>query len=425
MFDIDSYFKDFVENENIFRDRDVLRPEFIPSILPHRDLQIQRIAEIVACTLKNSMPSNIFIFGKTGTGKTAVVQHVADRLNYQLRKRRGKEATWIFLNCQEVNTGYRVLAKIGGELDPDDPIPISGWPIDVVFDKVVEKLEEQVDGICFIVLDEIDILVNKAKKSHDSLYNLALINNRLSNARVNIIGISNVLTFKSQLDPRVLSSLGEEEIVFPAYNAMELKDILQQRAKIAFLDDILNEDVIPLCAALAAKEHGDARKALDLLRKSGELAERRHSTHVTQHYVYLAQENMEKDKMKEYCEALPLQSKSVLLSIYHLQRSHQDEEIITGEVYNVYSEMTELIPGLSKLTQRRVSELIRELDLAGMINARVKSRGRYGRTKFIKMNIPLENVGSYLEKETQLNDLINYQPASVGKKQNQGMTRFF
>jgi cell division control protein 6 len=295
----------------------------------------------------------------------------------------------------------------------------------VIFDKVVEKLDQHVKGICFIVLDEIDIIVKKTMKSHDILYNLARINNRLKNARVNIIGISNVLNFKSQLDPRVLSSLGEEEIVFPAYNAMELKDILQNRAEVAFLHEALHEDVIPLCAALAAKEHGDARKALDLLRKAGELAERRGSTQVTQHFVYMAQNDMEKDKMKEYCEALPLQSKSVLLSIYHMQKSQKDEEIITGEVYNVYSEMAELIPGLRKLTQRRVSELIRELDLAGMINARVKSRGRYGRTKFIKMNIPLDDVGPYLENESQLSELIDFTPRYIQSKHNQGIRKFF
>ncbi|MHA1521973.1 MAG: Cdc6/Cdc18 family protein, partial [Promethearchaeota archaeon] len=276
MFDIDSYFRDFVDKEEIFQERDVLRPEFIPKMLPHRDLQIQKIAEIVACTLKNSMPSNIFLFGKTGTGKTAVVNYVSKHLNLQCREFGMTESKWIFLNCQQVNTGYRILAKICGEIDPSDPVPIAGWPIDVVFDKLIDKINQQIQGNCFIVLDEIDVLVkNSRKKSQDILYNLVRINSRLQSAKVNIIGISNVLNFKSELDPRVISSLGEEEIVFPAYNAVEIKDILEQRAEKAFVPQALDPEVIPLCAALAAKEHGDARKALDLLRKAGELAERR------------------------------------------------------------------------------------------------------------------------------------------------------
>jgi archaeal cell division control protein 6 len=420
MFDIDNYFKDFIKNEKIFDNRDVLRPEFIPNILPHRDLQIQRIAEIVACTLKNSMPSNIFIFGKPGTGKTAVVGLVSERLNHQCRKTGIAESQWIFLNCQQVNTGYRILAKICGELDPNDKIPIAGWPIDVVFDKLVEKLDQFVEGNCFLVLDEIDILVKNVKKNHDILYNLARINARLKRAKVNIIGISNVLTFKSALDPRVLSSLGEEEIIFPAYNAMELSDILRQRAKIAFNHDALDEDVIPLCAALAAKEHGDARKALDLLRKAGELAERRNIQNVGSRHVYLAHDDIEKDKMQEYCEALPIQSKTILLSIYHMQKYKGDQAIITGDVYNAYSEISQLVPGLNTLTQRRVSELIRELDLSGMVNARVKSNGRYGRTKFIRLNIPLKDTTKYLMSERRLNELIGYKP--IWTKEN--TTRF-
>lgn len=417
MFDIDDYFQSYVQKDTIFKQRDVLRPEFIPEILPHRNLQIQKVAEIVACTLKNSMPSNIFIFGKTGTGKTAVIHQISDKLNAQLRKVQMPESKWIFINCKEVNTGYRILAKINEVINPANPIPIAGWPLDVVFDRVVESLDAHIrNGICFLVLDEIDILVQNSKTSHDILYNLTRINARLKQARMNLIGISNVLNFKSALDPRVLSSLGEEEIVFPVYNAMELTDILKQRTQMAFQEGALDDDVIPLCSALAAKEHGDARKALDMLRKAGELAERRNAKQVTQIHVYQAQDDIEKDKMKEYCEALPLQSKTVLLSIYQMQKYRGTSAVITGDIYNAYSELTEMIPGLNRLTQRRVSELIRELDLAGIANARVKSNGRYGRTKFIKLNIPLTDAHAYLENENRLNEFLDYTPHCTKQK---------
>jgi archaeal cell division control protein 6 len=421
MFDIDNFFQEFMNSERIFKDRSVLSPEYIPSLLPHRDLQMQKIAEIVACTLKNSIPSNMLIFGKTGTGKTAVVKSVSEHLNRQCKQANIPESNWIFLNCQQVNTGYRILAKICEHLDPEHPIPIAGWPIDVVFDQLINKINTFVEGICFIVLDEIDVIVKKSGSSHDILYNLVRINSRLKKARINIIGISNVLNFKNFLDPRVLSSLREEEIIFPAYNAMELKDILDQRSKMAFHPDTLDEDVIPLCAAFAAKEHGDARKSLDLLRKAGELAERRNIRRVPGQLVYLAQDDIEKDKMKEYCDSLPLQLKTVLLSIYLLQSKNQDKEIITGDVYNCYLEVQALIPSLHKLTQRRVSELIRELDLSGIINARVVSRGRMGRSKYIKLNIPIDDLKSYLETENNFNDLIDYQPHCIYNKKKIAM----
>ncbi|RLI65365.1 MAG: cell division control protein Cdc6 [Promethearchaeia archaeon] len=416
MFDIDSYFKDFMEKEEIFHERNVLRPEFVPSFLPHRDHQIQKVAEIVACTLKNSMPSNLFLFGKTGTGKTAVIKYVSEHLNQQCRESGIPESKWIFLNCQEVNTGYRVLAKICDEIDPKHPVPIAGWPIDVVFDALIEKINTLLRGNCFIVLDEIDVLVKKARKSQDVLYNLFRINSRLQSTKVNIIGISNVLNFKNELDPRVISSLGDEDIVFPAYNALEIKDILDQRAVRAFFPHALDQSVIPLCAALAAKEHGDARKALDLLRKAGECAERRNAKKVVIDHVYAAQENMEKDKMKEYFEALPLQSKMILLSLFQLEKHSKQGAVITGDIYNTYVELVKFIPGLNKLTQRRVSELIRELDLAGMVNARVKSTGRYGRTKFIKSNIDIKDLKNYLCTEPRLAEIVEIKPASLQNK---------
>jgi cell division control protein 6 len=412
VFDINQFFHDYLESPKIFINHDVLRPEFIPNQLPHRDLQLRQIAAIVANTLKNSTPSNIFLFGKTGTGKTAVIRHVNQQLNYQCGCNGIKEPVWIYLNCQQVNTGYRVLAKISQILDPQDSVPISGWPLDVVFDKVITKLDKVVSSsICFLVLDEIDILVNNCSRNNDGiLYNLVRLNERLHLAHINIIGISNVLNFKNQLDPRVLSSLGEEEIIFPAYDATELRDILQQRAELAFAPNVLDNEVIPLCAALAAKEHGDARKALDLLRKAGELAERRSSPKVTEEYVILAQDDMERDKMKEYIDSLPEQLKVILLSIYLMQKSKPNIEIITGDIYNCYLEIQSLIPGLNQLTQRRVSELIRELDLSGIINARTISKGKYGRTKFIRMNITIEDAYKYLKSDHQLSELLEYRP---------------
>ena len=72
-----------------------------------------------------------------------------------------------------------------------------------------------------IVLDEIDKLVKKS--GDDTLYNLTRINSDLKRSKVSIIGISNDLSFKDFLDPRVLSSLSEEEIVFPPYNAPQTR----------------------------------------------------------------------------------------------------------------------------------------------------------------------------------------------------------
>ena len=151
---------------------------------------------------------------------------------------------------------------------------MTGWPTDQVYAEFRNALDEE-KRVVVIMLDEVDKLV---KKGDDVLYNLSRVNSDLLQTRLSLIGISNDLKFTEFLDPRVKSSLGEDEIIFPPYNAEQIRDILEQRAGIAFRPGMLTEEVIPLCSAFAAQEHGDARRALDLLRISGELAERERST---------------------------------------------------------------------------------------------------------------------------------------------------
>jgi archaeal cell division control protein 6 len=377
-------FKKYLAGNKIFHNREVLRHSYRPQILPHRRPQIDQMASILAPSLKNETPSNILIYGKTGTGKTAVVRFVGTELeNASLHM--GTSCRVVHLNCEVIDTQYRVLAQIsksmaGDEESPSDKarpvIPMTGWPTDQVYQELKNQLEAT-GGVLVIVLDEIDKLVKKS--GDETLYNLTRINTDLKKSKVSMIGISNDLSFKDFLDPRVLSSLSEEELVFPPYNAPQLCDILKQRADIAFNQNVLADGVIPLCAALAAQEHGDARRALDLLRVSGEIADRGESEKVDEKHVKLAQAKIETDSMVECIATLPTQSKIILYSMLLLDQMGQ-HIFTSGEVARIYKEIA---PGmdLDILTHRRITDLISELNMLGVINTRVVSRGRYGRTK--------------------------------------------
>jgi cell division control protein 6 len=253
---------------------------------------------------------------------------------------------------------------------------MTGWPTDQVYQELKNQLEAG-GGVLIIILDEIDKLVKKS--GDETLYNLTRINGDLKKSKVSMIGISNDLSFKDFLDPRVLSSLSEEELVFPPYNAPQLCDILQQRADASFVENALDEGVIPLCAALAAQEHGDARRALDLLRVSGEIADRADADRVREEHVKMAQAKIESDSMIECVSTLPTQSKVVLYCMLLLDQSGQNI-FTSGEVSRIYKEIAPKIE-LDVLTHRRITDLISELNMLGVINTRVVSRGRYGRTK--------------------------------------------
>lgn len=345
------------------------------------------------------------IYGKTGTGKTAVTRYVGKELE-NMSEKMGVKCSVIYVNCEVIDTQYRLLANLARHFGED--IPMTGWPTDQVFQKFKDALDAK-EQVLIVILDEIDKLV---KKGDDVLYNLSRMNSNLKQARVSIIGVSNDLKFTDFLDPRVKSSLGEEEIIYPPYDADQIRDILYQRAAIAYNENVLDSSVIPLCAALAAQEHGDARRALDLLRVSGEIAERREEKVVKESHVRTAQDKIEVDRVVEVVRTLPTQSKLVLFSIVSLNISAQNQKlspqsITTGEVYNIYRKFCKTVD-LDILTQRRVTDLMSELDMLGIINAVVVSKGRYGRTKEISLSVPVKNTYDVLLEDYKLIPLQNY-----------------
>ncbi len=405
---LDDVFDKFLGGKQIFKDREALRPDYIPSYLPHREEQIQQIGGIVAPILKSSRGSNIFIYGQTGTGKTAVVKYVLDRL---LRKSEeiGTKLTLCYVNCRLTGTDYRILAGMCSSLSVD--IPFTGLATSEVFDRFKADLEAQ-QTLMVAVLDEVDALVTRYGDA--LLYDLTRVNESLKHSKISVIGISNDLRFKEFLDPRVLSSLSEEEVVFRPYSAPELTDILLERSKLSFVDDVLSDGALKLTAALAAAEHGDARRALDLLRVAGEIAERGGNPAITENDVREAQKKIEHDRIYAFLRSLPLHSKLIMCSVY-LMRKTDAEGTVTGDVYEVYRELCGQA-GVGELTQRRISGLISELEINGILECKIVSLGRYGRTKKIRLDVPMSVLKNVYSDDAWTAQLMSYAPNCLKKK---------
>ena len=401
-------FADLLTQGGIFQSRDVLRPTYTPSNLPHREEQINGLASILVPALRGETPSNVLIYGKTGTGKTAVAKYVGKELEEAGTEDR--KCSVIYINCEVVDTQYRILAHLARHFNKE--IPMTGWPTDQVYSEFRNAMDEE-KKVVVIMLDEVDKLV---RKGDDILYNLSRVNSDLIRSKVSIIGISNDLKFTEFLDPRVKSSLGEDEIIFPPYDAEQIKDILEQRASLSFSPGALQESVIPLCSAFAAQEHGDARKALDLLRISGELAERSRSVVVSEEHVRAARDKIEQDRVEEVIKTLPTQSKLVLYSIVLLEEQGV-RNITTSAVYNMYKQLCPLVE-TDYLTHRRITDLIAELDMLGILHTVVISKGRYGRTKEITLSVYSGKLKATLQQDYRLKVLAG---VSVPQQARLGM----
>ncbi len=401
---LNQFFEKFLKQDSLFKNKKAMSASFVPDQISHRDEQISQIAEILAPALKLEKPSNLFIYGKTGSGKTLSVKYTTDNI-LSVAKENNIPIKVIYINCKlkkVADTVYRLIAEIARHYGKT--IPATGLPTDEVYKIFFSALDNK-EQLLLLVLDEIDQLIKKT--GDEIIYNLTRINSELKNSQISIIGISNDLMFANHIDPRVKSSLSEEELIFPPYNALQIQDILRKRAEESFKEGKIEEGVIPKCAAYAAREHGDARRAIDLLRVAGELAEREHKEKVEIKHIDLAEEKIEKDRIVDVVKTQPKQFQATLYSVFKLLHNKiKKKTIFTGDVYDLYKEKCPDM-GLRPITQRRISDIIAELDMLGLINAKVISKGRFGRTREIQLAIPthlLDKVNDLLLKELEINN---------------------
>ncbi len=389
------------ENESIFiqfaqkrkqliKNKNVLQTTYIPEQLPHRKEQIERIVSIISIALNGEKPSNIIIYGKTGTGKTAVLNYIGK----ELRKADPdtEKCYFLYVNCEVVDTAYGILYNIASQFikNINQRIPFTGWSFEKLYEELYTEMEK-LNRVFVIVLDEVDHMITK--KGDAILYYLAKINEHLSRSKVSLVGISNNMKFLELLEPKARSRLGGESMIFPPYTKDQLEDILKERAEQVFDEGVLMDEVLTLCAAMAAKNEGDARMAIDLLRTAADIAERNGDNVITEAHVKSAKNSIELDVVEEAIKTLTVQSKCVLLSIIKNDENN-NKIMVTGDVYNTYKDIVDIL-GISPLTQRRITDLISELDMMGLINASIRSFGRAGRTKEITLEIPKDIVNKF------------------------------
>jgi cell division control protein 6 len=398
---LNTIFDSAIKNKNIIKNRQVLTIDYVPDKLLFRTKESTAIAQSLSVILKKGRPSNLLIFGKPGTGKTAVVKNVIEHL-YKKTKELDINLRVPFINAKNSNTPYKILYEIaellGINKEGKMQVYFTGLSMSEATDRILDFIRRRSIKVV-IVIDEIDSLVNR--KGDDLLYNFTRANERISSDQfISLIGISNSLTFKDKLDPRVKSSLSEEELVFNPYSIEQLKQILIDRCKLAFYDNVIPIGVINLCAAIAGRETGDARKAIDLLRVAAEIAERSMTMKISEDHIRSAQQKIDSDTNYEILRNSTLHTKLVILSIIKSKNGS------TGEIYTIYQYFCSKIQQ-EALTQRRMTQIVGELDQLGLITTNIVNQGRYGRTQRIKLHIHISSVKQAFKNDPILSPFID------------------
>jgi len=388
-----------MQRSTLFVDRNVLSPHFIPDTLPHREKEIDRIMKCVAPALSGKLMHNLFIYGKTGTGKSASTKHVIDKL-LKVKDKYKAAVDCIYVNCRILNTKYQIMLKCAEYCYPDESF--LGFPFSHLFERVMKYIGENNCNFV-VVLDEVD----KVKNLDDLMYTLTRANDELKSGRISMIGISNNVQFKEQLDPRSKSALCEEEMVFAPYNAEQLGDILLQRTKMGYKPEVVSESAVSLASALAAHESGDARYALKLLLKAGELADEAGEPRIVDSHISKARKGVEEEIVYDVVKTLPEQQKIVLYAIAQLtmEGGHytrldgiSDEKVLlSGEVYERYEGLCRTLEQEAR-SARWCREYMNELEMLGMITTTISGKGFRGNTTLIRLAFPPEKIIDIVRK---------------------------
>ncbi|GAB3412037.1 DNA replication protein Orc8 [Haloparvum alkalitolerans] len=362
--------------DTLFEDKSILSEEYRPDDILERDTEIDAYRTALKDVLFGRNPPNIFLYGKTGVGKTAVTESMMEALEAEVHRRDDADELHVhFRNCNDDSVYQAVRSLINSIRGDDrDPFPETGLSTSRALETLYEEMEDR-GGTFLFVLDEIDHLSDP----NSLLYELprARANGHLEDARVGVIGISNNYTFRSSLSPKVKDTLMEKELAFSPYDASELQTILAARAEKAFLPDVCQDSAIKLAAARAAKDTGSARQAIDLLREGGDVAEEQGAEQVTDEHIVAAAERVRRGRVEDKLRDQTMHGQLILEAIARLE-TNGSVPVRSKEVQSTYEQTATHWDYDPLTTLKSVQNHLADLTMLGFLERTERNEGRAG-----------------------------------------------
>lgn len=406
---------------SVFRDKGLLDPDAIidEDRIVGRDQQLDDIITYLRPTLQGNRPPNMLLFGPSGTGKSLIINAVCEQVA-ELAETQGDRFGVVKINCQTIKSHdravYRLVENAAAEAGVETGVPQSGISTDQKLIRFYEILSEYFDSV-IIILDEVDLLIGRQRDPNDEpaysklLYQLSRASQlgRIS-GHVSVAGLTNDPRFMEDLDGRAESSFNPQDVVFSDYDANQLQAILERRRD-AFHDNVIEDGIISLSSAFAAQDHGDARKAIDLFRKAGEIADRRGEDEIREEHVRNAQKEAERDRTLTQMQGLSTQKK---LSLYATATipiySERNVSTVPSTVaYRVYQYVTEVLD-FDEKSRDSYLRYMNEAETYNFVTSEKRGRG-YGsgvHKEYTFVDDP-EVVAETLQEDFRLEEVEHHQ----------------
>ncbi|WP_394296546.1 orc1/cdc6 family replication initiation protein [Halorubrum halophilum] len=379
---IEDMLLEFDDQDGLIRDRALLDPNYVveEDRIVGRDKQLQEVTKMLRVALGDNRPPNLFLYGPSGTGKSLITKAVCHNIS-RICESRDIQFGTVEVNCQDLDTlgiaVYELVQQAADAAGVPVEVPKHGVATKEKWDELYRIVNEHFDSVVF-VLDELDMLVGRRDKQEPAfsrlLYQLsrAGANDELD-AYISVVAISNDTKMMDSVGSRAVSSFTPEDVHFDDYDANQLQAILRRRQD-AFHDDVVDDDVIPLAAAFAAQTHGDARKAIDLMRVAGELAEREGDTRVREKHVRTAQEKVEKNRVLEVVRGISTQKKLCLYATAAVASQTGGGTARSTTGYRVYQYLTDAIDA-DQYHQETYVNKMKELTTYSLVDFERRSHG--------------------------------------------------
>lgn len=403
--------------DSIFRNKKLLDPQHVvdEDRIVGRDKQLDEIIKLLQPAINDHRPPNMLLYGPSGTGKSLIINLVSQHL-VELAEIEGTDIGVITLNCQLPNSHdqavYRLVKHAAETAGVSVDVPKKGVSTSDKLDRLYEILDTNFDST-IVILDEIDLLEGRGQEPAHSklLYQLSRAHGIANVENVSVVGLTNKPKFTGEeLDGRTESSFNPKSILFSDYEADQLQQILNRRRD-AYKDDAVDDGIIKYIAALAARDHGDARKAIDLFKVAGKIADRHGCDTISEDNVRTGQKEAEVDRTLNQIRGL---SQQKMLSLYATAAvsAHAESDGCTVPntvAYTVYQYLTEQ-HNYEQKTEESFRRYMNEAETYGFVTSARRGRGRgNGMMKIFEFSKDPEIILETLEGDDRLKQMSDDQ----------------